>query len=113
MPRFRFTLRWMMVAVAIAAVAALYARRSREYRRLAQRHRAVILFREYETIDVDPCDKVQGYPACRLGCLRYPCEYCAEEGRSFSDRHTKLALKYERATRFPWLSVEPDPPGSR
>jgi hypothetical protein len=27
-----------------------------------------------------------------------------------ADHHASLARKYERAARYPWLSVEPDPP---
>jgi len=27
-----------------------------------------------------------------------------------ADHHASLARKYERATRYPWLPVEPDPP---
>jgi hypothetical protein len=27
-----------------------------------------------------------------------------------ADHHASLARKYERAARYPWLPVEPDPP---
>jgi hypothetical protein len=30
--------------------------------------------------------------------------------REVTDFHVKLRLKYERAARYPWLPVEPDPP---
>ena len=33
-----------------------------------------------------------------------------EWNERFKEHHRRLALKYRRAARFPWLPVEPDPP---
>jgi hypothetical protein len=30
--------------------------------------------------------------------------------REVTDFHVQLRLKYEHATRYPWLPIEPDPP---
>jgi hypothetical protein len=33
--------------------------------------------------------------------------------RATAERFGRVAEKYERAARYPWLPVEPDPPGPR
>ena len=87
-PRARFTVRWMMVAVAIVAMGAatsgLFARRE-EYQRRALTHELLAYF------------------------LRRGCSNIAPQP-SRASYHEELQLKYERAARFPWLAVEPDPP---
>ena len=97
-PRVRFTVRRIMVAVAIVAICcwtvADMERRSR-FRRLAEHHSSKM------------------YPdiACNAGGL-----YIVGEGIVSQDRvswHRALHDKYERAARRPWLLVNPDPPMPR
>ena len=35
---------------------------------------------------------------------------CDERRFAWEEYHTGLAAKYERAARYPWLLMEPDPP---
>ena len=35
---------------------------------------------------------------------------CDERRLAWEEYHAGLAAKYERAARYPWLPVEPDPP---
>jgi hypothetical protein len=86
-PRPRFSVRWLMVAVAVVALASggwhLWELR-RSHLRTALKHEVLSsLLREgHADIGRDP-------------------------GRS--DHHEALRNKYERAARHPWLPVEPDP----
>jgi hypothetical protein len=89
LPRARFTVRRMMVVVAVAGVALQGARLaglSLRYRRLAESY---------------------------AGWGRWP-RKSSEEARARERRKVAwahaLARKYERAARAPWLPVEPDPP---
>jgi hypothetical protein len=81
LPRPRFTVRTLMIAVAIVAVAAAIAvglrRRSQRFMRLAYDHEDMSYTR--------PGDPVASY-------------------------HDRLSWKYQQAARYPWLSVPPDPP---
>jgi hypothetical protein len=81
MPRFRFKLKWMMVAVAIVAML------------MAP---VFILWR-------------------RSSALAQQGQYHARRASEYasvymSDYHRGLAEKYERAARYPWLPIAPDPP---
>jgi hypothetical protein len=86
MPRFRFTVRRMMVAVAIVAVAgfalAVGLRRS-SFRTLEDFHRRA---------KADAVSSIRG-----------------RKGRALADYHDGLRWKYARAARYPWLPVAPDP----
>ena len=80
-PRFRFTIRWMMVAVAIVAVALgmkVLNDRASGYRSRASDHRLDL---------VEP----PNLPRVEF--------------------HNRMSRTYARAARYPWLPVEPDPPG--
>jgi hypothetical protein len=82
----------MMAAVAIVAVLAaswtLYQRREM-YRRAAERHRMGSLWPTRDGVHRNESESVE---ASRRAWNR------------------KLAVKYERAARYPWLPVAPDPP---
>ncbi len=84
MPRFRFTVRRMMVAVAIAAVVAgfLAGRRSRFLRIAAEHEKAARSLMLHEGFFIPP--------------------------RYFDE--TAMATKYLRAARHPWLPIASDPP---
>ena len=84
MPRFRFTIRRMMVAVTVGAVlVAVPLVRHRRFRSIALGHR-----------------------------LRAGREWVQSGGMSKAREawYTGIIQKYERAARYPWLPVEPDPP---
>ena len=94
----RFTVRRLMVHVAILALAMAFldnvampwaARRSEEFRELGQYHRGV----SWTIHPVDRNRRRAGWNSARL--LEY---------------HARMAEKYDRAARFPWLPVAPDPP---
>ena len=100
MPRVRFTVRRMMVAVAVLAVVlgageATRKRRSR-FGREAGFHGAFM--RLY----------------ARSPPVHFPNkERLASHRRSLAEKkayHESLAGKYEQAARHPWLPVAPDPP---
>ena len=84
LPRFR--LRTLVVAVAGLAVAVAMASlsiRSAAYSQLAEYHR------------------VEAFRSSYPGALNGPARLA---------RHLELHSKYERAARYPWLPVAPDPP---
>jgi hypothetical protein len=114
LPRVRLTVRWLMVAVAIVALVAWlapvrrqqesYAARAAIYRRYAQSFRA-----KYE----GRSNVVFSHPFLRDG-------WCNDSGpdiaatpelqREWAEYCERLASKYERAARYPWLPVPSDPP---
>jgi hypothetical protein len=101
MTRFRFTIRRMMVAVAIAAVILGPWQRSAKFREKAN---------EFASLSVPP----------RLAPDRLPGIVTPEMTRAQDAKRRRIELwcawqasmsaKYERASRCPWLSVAPDPP---
>ncbi len=93
-PRVRFTVRRMMVAVAGVAVVLVLYQRHRTFERLAADHRnAAMIARPIRIISRQPR---------RWIWMLLPSPY--------HEREDELARKYERAARYPWLPVEPDPP---
>jgi hypothetical protein len=86
MPRVRFTIRRLMVAVAIVAI---YFGWSRWMERRSDRFRSLWIEHLYKFVEISspkPLDEVQGY------------------------YHFKMGEKYRAAMNRPWLPVEPDPP---
>jgi hypothetical protein len=82
-PRLRFTVRRLMLVVALAACSVWGYRMwrvSREYARV-ERHRT-----------------------------HYPIGYPSADAAEKAAYDAALARKYQRAARYPWLPVEPDPP---
>jgi hypothetical protein len=96
LPKPRFTLRRLMLAVVIAAVvlaAGAWGLKSVAYQRRAAYHRAQL--RIWPEL---PYINAQQYSEAFEALLRQ---------RGW---HEAMADKYERAARYPWLCVEPDPP---
>ncbi len=90
LPRPRFTVRRLMVAVAIVElIAGVLLDRGRRFREMVDRHWKLWLEN----------------PACVVDS-RIPDEVQAR--RSEYDR--AMGEKYEHAARYPWLPVAPDPP---
>jgi hypothetical protein len=87
MPRVRFTVRWMMVAIAVVAI---YFGWSRWMERRSERFRALWIEHINKVGEISSPKpsphEVQGY------------------------YHLKMGEKYRAAMNRPWLPVEPDPP---
>ncbi len=102
LPRVRFTVRRLMVAVALAAVAiggvawvARVERLASEYRRQYARHSAEV--QRYG----EEASKALGLGGGRERHVR---------ASRLAAYHARLESKYGRAAHNPWLPVEPDPP---
>ncbi len=79
----RLTLRWLMLLIAVVAIGVWVWRMMKlqeGYWHEAQRHAILAASSE------------------------------AKKEDRLTDYHTHLKLKYERAARYPWLPLEPDPP---
>ena len=129
MPRFRFTIRWMMVAVAILGV--VFA--GLQFRQIAVKHatRAVrhaeqeavirerldtiwedtrdgthiLRNRDTSTLTLDPPGFVFGFFTSG-----FPDGFRSLEGwHRLAAWHGALKRKYDHAARYPWLPVAPDP----
>lgn len=120
MPRLRFKIRWLMVVVALVALAAggfreharlkqlsewynrralFFARRGGHYRlNLALTHA------DWEA-KVSEIRKANEGEWFKTGAGPSP-----EDCRRLWPYYQSLRLKYEHASRYPWLPVEPDPP---
>jgi hypothetical protein len=91
----RMTTRRWLIAVAVVAVALaasiVIERRRHHFRTLAERH-----------------------SSAELSCLglagRLDSPALAASWKRKAERCARLAQKYRRAARYPWLPVEPDPP---
>jgi hypothetical protein len=103
------TRRWM-IAVAVVAIlmgAGLeLGRRSRRFARLAAYHSDVALehFGTQMSLGVWP-PQLQDLSVAELARVRI-----LSRVRASVIYHSSLTQKYERATRYPWLPVEPDLP---
>jgi hypothetical protein len=103
----RMTTRRWMVAVAVVALSIATERMRREsarYRELAERH-AKIERACRKNANLLPLMKPSDWESLcgqmALGLSRSP---------ERAVYHAGLRRKYERASRYPWLPVEPDPP---
>jgi hypothetical protein len=102
-PRVRFTVRRMMVAVAVIAIATtlginLY-RRSQRFRRIA----AEFVIKEDMATEWNP-------PGTTLVRNAPPGEIGLEAKPRNAAYYTLMRMKYERYARRPWLLTTPDPP---
>ena len=98
MPRLRLSVRLLMVLIAFAAVAmaaTVMARRSGEFRALAEEQA------DAEQLSLSYADEARGPTGDRQRVAR---------GEQMAAYHRALRVKYEQAARHPWLPVEPDPP---
>lgn len=87
-PRVRFTVRRMMVAVAIVAG-------WRDARRM-----------EYGFRALDHAVRERAFATGSSGCFTLACAINPRKAAY----HADLARKYEWAAEYPWLPVPPDPP---
>ena len=106
----RMTTRRWMVAVAIVAiligVGLEVGRRSRRFARLAAYHSNVALehFGTLMAFGGEP-PPIRDVPPAGLGPTRY-----LHRAKALLNYHSVLTEKYQRAARYPWLPVAPDPP---
>lgn len=98
LPRFRFSLRWVMVAVAVAGVVFWLLKRRESFQVLAHQY-AIIA--NSDTCNVPPLLGTDAFHRWEEG---------QELDRQGRESYVRLSLKYERAARYPWLPVTPDRP---
>jgi hypothetical protein len=121
MPRIGFTVGWLMTAVAAAgclAGAEAMRRRSSDFRRLADIHKLELCEIGDENlpdldgrgwgfwVSDDPDRRPSPSPA-NMAAKIAKWEKSKDRRIAF---HASMYRKYERAARYPWLAVEPDPP---
>ena len=93
LPRPQFTVRRLMVAVAIMGIVLLVTVERRDrFRRIAAHHQA-----EFKKLVSRHPEIVYGHPSDKPIIRRL-------------EWHEPMRLKDERAARYPWLPVGPDPP---
>jgi hypothetical protein len=109
LPRMRFTVRRMMIVVVgvglLTGVGRAMGQRSARFRMLSEKHWAehwdgAIVFRSGDVEGTGP-DSGEQNPAIVEIRRRVAAQQVF---------HRRMAEKYERAARYPWLGVEPDPP---
>jgi hypothetical protein len=93
--RLRFTVRSLMVVVALVAFACWVGQRHARFRALAADHESRMI-----RLAIISMMRI-GIAFDRAGRRVEPWE---------SDWHEAMAQKYRRAARFPWLPIAPDPP---
>lgn len=113
MPRPRFTVRWIMVALAIVGsvfVLEVMRRRherfgllSSDYSALERRHALTAELAERIAADQNTGDRLMS---------RYWVTNAARN-RTWADYYGRLADLYEQAASYPWLPVPPEPPVPR
>jgi hypothetical protein len=93
----RFTVRRLMVTVAIAGIVlgplAYLGQRSKRFGQISRVHVRAMSDGAIEAANL----KRRGDPRSKLASAR-------------ADYHQAMWLKYFHAARYPWLPVEPDPP---
>jgi hypothetical protein len=109
LPRVRFTIRGMMVAVAVAAglmAGSIGLARLRllssDYRARAEQHAGIEETLRHIIASDESDTPVDISPGAGLRSRRFT-------ARAVADYEAALRRKYERAARYPWLRVEPDP----
>jgi hypothetical protein len=109
LPRLRFSVRLLMAIVAVLAATlggfVEYHRLKRiaaEYRAKAEDHAGVEKTLRAIIEQTGPNSPVDISPGPGLRSRRFT-------AKTVADFEAALSRKYERAARYPWLSVEPDP----
>jgi hypothetical protein len=114
LPRMRFTIRRMMVAIAVvAAILGLIEERRARFRRISLAHT-----REQANLNLTDLDVYLIIEPRQTGANPSPSTIKAEAARMratipfsrFLDHHARMAEKYQRASSRPWLLVASDPP---
>jgi hypothetical protein len=98
-PRVRFTVRRMMAAVAIVAVLLGWIQMRKRWEELRELYEGrCVIHAAHEYLERDGgVDVFSGIGVVKPNAER-------------ATYHARMRGKYERAARYPWLTVEPDPP---
>jgi hypothetical protein len=116
MPRFRFSIRWMMVVVAIVAIMIhleAMRRRANHFHERSNWHYLLAIrpsFCSYLSKDLPPRIPPKSFDESMMKMREISMIYQTEKFQSHTRWHLILAKKYERAASYPWLSAEPEPP---
>lgn len=105
LPSVRFTIRSLMIVVAIAglALAGLQVRRRQTtYRQQAAAHAAQ-----------EVALRTRAEWAGRMARKGYVPRREEVDSRAQADHHARLKVLYEQAASRPWMSITPDPPGPK
>ena len=104
----RLSLRLAMILVAVVALAIAGTREA------TRRYREAVAFHEQKLIHHRTNAAMLRFspdpPAWLPSPLPPPSPAELDATRRAAEYHEAMALKYERAARYPWLPVEPDPP---
>lgn len=92
-----FTLRWMIALVAISAAVCWYVNPRRTHHLAEQYEAKGFRFGLYEKLNRD-------------GIIQSPTASGATTRRKRAEYFAAMRAKYERASRYPWLPIAPDPP---
>jgi hypothetical protein len=100
----RITVRWLMIAIAVVAtlIGSVQLIRRRGQCLLHATFHASQERNFQKDIDSPPSGRASMSPATR--------EEHERHDRARVPYHRELRWKYERAARYPWLTIEPDPP---
>jgi hypothetical protein len=95
-------MRRMMVAVAVVALLLDFGRMRERYEGLRDSYEARgVMHAAHEVLERDGgADVFMGFGLVKPNAMR-------------AAYHARMRRKYERAARYPWLPVEPDPPEPR
>lgn len=99
LPPVRFTVRRLMAAVAVVAVAIGIATESARWKRRWEYCACWAGFHSHLEADIEP--------SCRFGC-----PHAVDPAPRYTD-HARLRREYERAARLPWARLPVDPMKSR
>jgi hypothetical protein len=110
LPRLRFTVRRLMLVVALAAVT-IWGAMWQVSRHYSDRYWRIIATSSFRDLDDHRTAgryllRAQEEDAETASWLRE----LAKQVNSRADMHAARARKYQLASRYPWLPVEPDPP---
>jgi hypothetical protein len=102
----RFTIRRMMLAIAVFTIA-LYVGLS--YRRSGDYRRQTRFWADAEDVALVRARNVESGAARLDGYTAEEKQKAVDQARRFAVYSSRLKSKYERAVFLPWLPVEPDP----
>jgi len=105
LPRVQFTVRRMMVAVAVVGLLLATGMWAAKMWRLSRGHRAITS--SHATLEAEVRFWVAEWERCPGSALRT--QMMGEQARK-ADNSRRMMLKYDRAACYPWLPVAPDPP---
>jgi hypothetical protein len=110
LPRLRFTIRRLMLAVAIVGVLMgslvewnVLRHRASLYRKRAQDHADMETSLRFTAEGPGGTNRVDISPGPGIPSKPFPIQVVI-------DHEVRLRRKWEKAARYPWLTVEPDPP---